>query len=90
MKIGLLCMAMLLVLPAAVLADQASAAACSAGLSSDAKLIYDKTAPTVNPATVIKDALTAVVRPMVMNGSMTQAVARPAAEAAGECLKLLK
>lgn len=90
MKIGLVCALMLFFLPTAVLADQASAAACSAGLSSDAKLIYDKTAPTVKPATVIKDALSAVVRPMVTNGSMTQAVARPAAEAASECLKLLK
>ena len=90
MKIGLICASMLFVLPTAVLADQASAAVCSAGLSSDAKLIYDQTAPTVKPATTIKDALSAVVRPMVMNGSMTQAVARPAAEAAGECLKLLK
>lgn len=90
MKIGLVCALMLFFLPTAVLADQASAAACSAGLSSDAKLIYDKTAPTVKPATVIKDALSAVVRPMVMNGSMTRAVARPAAEAASECLKLLK
>ena len=90
MKIGLFCATMLFVIPAVVRADQASALACSASLSSDAKLIYDKTAPTVKPDTIIKDALSAVVRPMVMNGSMTQAVARPAAEAAGECLKLLK
>lgn len=83
-------MSMLLVLPAVVQADQASALACSTSLSSDARLIYDKTAPTVKPGTNIKDALSAVVRPMVMNGSMTQAAARPAAEAAGECLKLLK
>ncbi len=90
MKIGLFCATMLLVIPAVVRADQASALACSASLSSDAKLVYDKTAPTVKPDTIIKDALSAVVRPMVMNGSMAQAVARPAAEAAGECLKLLK
>lgn len=90
MKIGFVCASMLLVFPTMVRADQASALACSVSLSSDAKLIYEKTAPTVKPATNIKDALSAVVRPMVMNGSMTQAVARPAAEAAGECLKLLK
>lgn len=44
----------------------------------------------MTPQTDIKDALTGVARPMVMAGSMSRDTARTAAEAAGECLKLLK
>ena len=44
----------------------------------------------MTPKTDIKDALTGVARPMVMNGSMSRDNARAAAEAAGECLKFLK
>ena len=83
--------ALLLVLagPLPALADQAAASACAAGLSADGKLIYDRTAPTVTPATDLREAVIAVARPMVMEGKMTREAARPAAEAAGECLKLL-
>ncbi|MGQ3296766.1 hypothetical protein [Reyranella sp.] len=77
-------------LPAAAQADQAAAAACSAQLSKDGQLLYGKVAPTMTPQTNIKDALTSVARPMVMGGSMSRDTARAAAEAAGECLKLLK
>ena len=77
-------------LPAAAQADQAAAAACSAQLSKDGQLLYGKVAPTMTPQTNSKDALTSVARPMVMGGSMSRDTARAAAEAAGECLKLLK
>lgn len=81
----------LLLLPAvAQAADQAAATACSAQLSKDGQLFYGKVAPTMTPQTDIKDALTGVARPMVMAGSMSRDTARTAAEAAGECLKLLK
>ncbi|MDP1840619.1 MAG: hypothetical protein Q8N31_23140 [Reyranella sp.] len=53
-------------------------------------MIYDKAAPTVTAKTDIRDAVTGVARPLVMNGTMSRDAARPAAEAAGECLKLLK
>lgn len=81
---------LLLALPAAVRADQAAATSCAAQLSKDGRLIYDKTAPTVTAKTDIKDAVTSTTRPLVMNGTMSRETARPAAEAAGECLKLLK
>ena len=83
-------------LPLAVLpfvaraADQAAAQACSANLSKDASTIYAKVAPTVTPKTDLRDALTAVVRPMVMNGSMSREAGRAAAEQAGACLEHLK
>ncbi|MDI1287119.1 MAG: hypothetical protein PSV46_22235 [Reyranella sp.] len=78
----------LAMLPAAVQADQAAAAACAAKLSKEGQMLYEKAAPTVSPSNNIKDALTAVARPLVMNGAMSRAVARDAAEAAGECMKL--
>ena len=71
-------------------ADQAAAQACSANLPKDAQGIYAQVAPTVTPKTNLKDALTAVVRPMVMNGSMSRDAARTAAEQAGACLEHLK
>jgi len=80
----------LFLLPAVGHADQAAATACSAKLSKDGQLLYGKVAPTMTPQTDIKDALTSVARPMVMGGSMSRDTARTAAEAAGECLKLLK
>ena len=71
-------------------ADQAAAQACSANLSKDASTIYAKVAPTVTPKTDLRDALTSVVRPMVMNGSMSREAGRTAAEQAGACLEHLK
>lgn len=78
----------LAILPAAVQANQAAAAACAAKLSKEGQMLYEKAAPTVSPSNNIKDALTAVARPLVMNGTLSRAVARDAAEAAGECMKL--
>jgi hypothetical protein len=71
-------------------ADQAAATACSARLSDGGKLVYEKVAPSVAPQTDLKEAITAVLRPLVMNGSMKREQARTAAEEAGECLKLLR
>jgi hypothetical protein len=71
-------------------ADQAAATACSASLSPDGKLVYEKVAPSVTPKTDLKEAVTSAVRPLVLNGSMKREQARTAAEEAGECLRLLK
>ena len=78
----------LAMLPTVVQADQAAAATCAAKLSKEGQMLYEKAAPTVSPNNNIKDALTSVARPLVMNGTMSRAVARDAAEAAGECIKL--
>ena len=81
----------LAILPvAAHAADQAAAQACSANLSKDAQTVYAKVAPTVTPKTDLREALTAVVRPMVMNGSLSRDAGRAAAEQAGACLEHLK
>jgi len=78
----------LVLLSASAQADQAAAAACAAKLSKEGQMLYNQAAPTVSPTNSIKDALTAVARPLVMNGTMSRSTARDAAEAAGECMKL--
>ena len=90
MKSWIFAAALIAVLPIAAQADQAAANACAAGLSPDGQMLYAKTAPTMKPTSDIKDALTATARPLVMNGTLSRDAARTAAEAAGECLKLLK
>ncbi|WP_422003387.1 hypothetical protein [Reyranella sp.] len=90
MKRQMFIVAALALLPGAALADKAAADACAGGLSKDGKLIYSQTAPTIKPSTDIKDAMRSVARPLVMNGTLTRDAALTAAEAAGECLKLLK
>lgn len=87
---GFFLMALIAFAPTFAQADQAAATACSGGLSPEAKTIYAKVAPSITPTTDIKEALTATVRPLVMNGTMKREAARTAAEEAGECLKFLK
>lgn len=90
MKIGILWVALFAIFPFAAHADQNAANACAAGLSKDGQLLYSKTAPSMKPTSDIKEVLTAAARPLVMNGTLTRDAARVAAEATGECLKLLK
>ncbi len=78
------------ILAATVHADQAAAGACASKLSKEGQLLYEKAEPTVTPTTDIKEALIAVARPLVMNGTMSRGTAREAAEAAGECMKLAR
>ncbi len=90
MKIWMVWGSLFAILPAAVHADQAAASACATGLSKDGQLLYGKTAPTMKPTSNIKEALISTARPLVMNGTLSRDAAQAAAEAAGECLKLLK
>lgn len=90
MKHWVFALSLFAVLPVTVHADQAAGSACAANLSPNGQMLYNKTAPTITPKSDIKDALTAVARPLVMNGTLSRDAARTAAEAAGECLKLLK
>jgi hypothetical protein len=90
MKVRALPVVILALLPVTAQADQAAAKACASGLSPDGQLLYTKTAPSITPSSDVREALMAVARPMVMNGSLSRDAARAAAEAAGQCLKLLK
>jgi hypothetical protein len=80
----------LLSLPTLARADRAAANQCAASLPSAGKAIFDKSLPDVLAGKKIVDAVTASARSMVMGGVLQRAEARPAAEAAGSCLKLVK
>jgi hypothetical protein len=68
-------------------ANKASADACAAKLSPPAKKIYAASIGSVAPGIDLKELLRSKVRPMVMGGQLSRDQARPAAEAAGACLK---
>lgn len=70
----------------AALADRAAADRCAAGLSPASKALYSASLAEVLGGESPKDALTANARAMVMNGTLSRANARPAAEAAAPCL----
>jgi len=78
-------LSLLLVAPAAR-ADRAAADRCAASLSPSSKALYSASLAEVLGGESPKDALTGNARAMVMNGTLSRANARPAAEAAAPCL----
>ena len=72
------------------MADEGSGQACAQGLSPLARQIYAAVGPTLKPDSNIADVLRSYVRPQVMAGKMSSSDARPAAEAAGNCLQALR
>jgi len=71
-------------------ADRPAADRCASALPAASKTMYNEALPAVVAGTTLADALRAVARPMVMNGSMTRDEARAAAEAAAACLAQAK
>jgi len=74
----------------AAIADQKQAQSCVAQLSTESKLIFEQSAPDVTGGADIKSTLESKTRALVMAGKVARSDARPSAEAAGNCLKLLK
>jgi hypothetical protein len=62
---------------------------CAKALPADSRMIYDATVKNMKGLDTIRETVVAQTRAMVMSGKISQANARPAAEAAGTCLKLL-
>lgn len=73
----------------AAFADQASAGKCAAGLSPQGQQVYAASAPQVTPGADLRGIITQQTKSLVMSGAMSRDAAKPAAEAAGKCLKLL-
>jgi hypothetical protein len=82
--------ATLLVAASPARADRLAADRCAAGLPPGSHAIYDQSLPAVLNGQTVRDAVTASARSMVMNGGMARGDARPAAEAAGRCLTMLR
>jgi hypothetical protein len=70
--------------------NRTAADTCAAKLSPVARQIYDATAPSIGPDSVVKDVILERVRPLVMSGKFDRDTARVNATPAGECLVLLK
>jgi hypothetical protein len=71
-------------------ADRAAADHCAAALPPASQAIYNNSLAAVLHGQSAKDAITATTRSMVMGGTLSRADARPAAQAAGNCMQLLR
>jgi len=69
-------------------AGQAEAQSCAAGLDANSQLIFNTALPQVAPGADLKGVVTAVTKSLVKGGQIARGDAKPAAMAAGECLKL--
>ncbi|MBS7544793.1 hypothetical protein KHC19_17010 [Ancylobacter oerskovii] len=67
-------------------ADKAAADACAAGLNADGKAIYAASISAVAAGGDVRSVVGDKARALVMDGKVSRANARPAAEAAGQCL----
>ena len=72
------------------LAGQAEATSCAGGLDANSRMIFNAVLPQVTASTDLRAAVTDATRSLVMGGKIARADAKPAAMAAGECLKLAK
>jgi hypothetical protein len=68
-------------------ASKASADACAAKLSPEAKQVYAASIGSVAPGVDMRELVRGKTRSLVIGGKLTRDQARPAAEAAGACLK---
>lgn len=82
--------AIFVLLPAAAFADQKAADSCAAKLPKNPAAIYSASVAQISPDFNIRAIVTSVTRGMVMNGDLSRDAAKPAAEAAGACLRLLR
>jgi hypothetical protein len=80
--------ALLAVFPLSAVADDAAMTGCVKSLSPAARMIYDASAASRPPDSALRDVVAAQTRKLVMAGRIERATARPAAEAAGNCLKM--
>jgi hypothetical protein len=71
-------------------ADQTAAEHCATGLAPVGKTMFEIALPKVLTGSTPRDALTGTARDMVMSGKITRDTAKTSAEAAAECLKVLK
>lgn len=68
-------------------ADRAAADACAAKLNADAKVVYAAVIGSVRPGIDLAEVVKSKTRDLVLSGKLSRSNARPAAEAAGPCLK---
>lgn len=64
------------------------AKSCASGLDANGQMIFNAALPQVAPGADLKGVLTATTKSFVKSGQIKRGDAKPAAMAAGECLKL--
>jgi hypothetical protein len=70
-------------------AGSGAAAHCASGLPADSKIIYDASIRNMKSLETLRDTVVAQTRSLVEAGKISEADARPAAEKAGTCLRML-
>ena|ERR1700733_9934889 len=71
-------------------ADQARATLCAASLQPDALLVFKAVSASPQPGLPLRRVLEARVRELVFMDHLSMNAARPAAEAASDCLRIAR
>jgi hypothetical protein len=69
-------------------ADRVAANVCAASLQPHARLVFDAVIAKPEPGTALRSVLEARVRELVFMDRLMMDAARPAAEAASQCLRI--
>jgi len=80
----------LILAPCCAHADTTAATSCADGLSADAKAIYAATAPSIKTADDPRAFIKSKAMELVEAGRIGRFSARSNAQAAGDCLKMLR
>jgi azurin len=80
--------ALLAITAAPAFAGTAEAESCAAGLDANGKLIFSTALPQVSPSADLRAVVTTATKSLVTSGQVPRSAAKPAAMAAGQCLKL--
>jgi hypothetical protein len=77
-------------LPPGARADKPAASRCAVALEPHARLVYDSVLARPQPELALRSVLEARVRELVFSDRLMMTTARPAAEAASPCLRILR
>ena len=80
--------ALLAISAAPAFAGAAEATSCAAGLDANGQKIFNAALPQVTPSANLKTVVTTTTKSLVSSGQVSMSAARPAAMAAGKCLKM--
>lgn len=80
--------ALLALSAAPAFAGAAEATSCASGLDTNGQAIFNAAMPQVTPGVDLKAVVTTATKSLVESGQVPMSAARPAAMAAGKCLKL--
>ena len=83
-------LALLAISAAPAFAGAAEAQSCAASLDANSQLIFNAALPQVSPSVDLRAVVTTATKSLISSGQIPMSAAKPAAMAAGQCLKLAK